>query len=60
MVTDDPCVTECQGDLREMIQRRNAIVRTVDDAYRAVDLGRLQTQVVRPILLGGRRVFSAE
>lgn len=30
------------------------------DAYRAVDLSQMQTQIARPILVDGRHVFSAE
>ena len=36
------------------------VLMLVHDSYCAADLGGLQTQVARPILIDGRHAFSAE
>ena len=61
VVVHDPYVAQYRGNLEEMVRGCDAVVLMVaHDAYRAVDLGRLRTQVARPILIDGRHVFSAE
>jgi UDP-N-acetyl-D-mannosaminuronic acid dehydrogenase len=61
VVVHDPWVREYQGDVGECVRDCDAIVVMVaHDAYRAVDLGALRTQVARPVLIDGRNVFSPE
>jgi len=57
----DPYVPEYKGDLEKVVQGAHVIVVMVaHDAYRALDLAQLGTQVAQPVLVDGRHVFTAE
>ncbi len=57
----DPWVPEYRGDVEEVGRGCDVIVLMVaHDAYRAMDLGRLRSQVARPVLIDGRNMLSAE
>ncbi|MHC4617095.1 MAG: nucleotide sugar dehydrogenase [Planctomycetota bacterium] len=57
----DPWVPAYQGDLGECIRGCDAIVVMVaHDAYRGLELSKLQSQVAHPVLIDGRNVFPKE
>jgi UDP-N-acetyl-D-mannosaminuronic acid dehydrogenase len=61
VVVHDPFVREYQGALEKALQGSDAVVVMVaHDEYRALDLDELRGRIARPVLIDGRRVFSAE
>ncbi len=61
VVVHDPWVHEYQEEIEAVVQDCDAIVVMVaHDEYRALDLDALRALVARPVMVDGRRVFSAE
>jgi UDP-N-acetyl-D-mannosaminuronic acid dehydrogenase len=61
VVVHDPYVREYQGEMEAVVQGCDALVMMVaHDEYRELNLSELWALVARPVLVDGRRVFSAE
>lgn len=61
VVIHDPWVSEYRGNLEDCAQGSDAVVVMVrHDEYHDLDLGKLRVHVMRPILIDGRNLFSAE